>query len=118
VNDPGTRYKRGRRGVATVVPPPARGKMGEGVDERMTDSLHVFTGRITRVREEPTGREGRVSVGGAGAWVALDLVPDARVGDAVLVHAGVALALVRERDPVAASGIPLPLRGGGQVGGQ
>jgi hydrogenase maturation factor len=40
------------------------------------------------------------------------------VGDTVLVHAGVALALVRERDPVAASDIPLPLRGGGQVGGQ
>jgi hydrogenase maturation factor len=64
----------------------------------MSESTHVFAGRITLVREELTGRVGRVSVRGAGAWVALDLVPEAREGDAVLVHAGVALALVREPD--------------------
>jgi hydrogenase maturation factor len=39
---------------------------------------------------------GRVSVRGARVEVALDLVPDAGPGDAVLVHAGVALAIVRE----------------------
>jgi hydrogenase maturation factor len=71
----------------------------------MTESLHVFTGRITRVREESAGREGRVSVGGAGAWVALDLVPDAREGDTVLVHAGVALARVRGPDASAGRGV-------------
>lgn len=74
----------------------------------MTDSLHVFAGRITRVREEPTGREGLVSVGGAGRWVVLDLVPEAQEGDTVLVHAGVALALVTDPDnaePVAAGSL-------------
>lgn len=42
------------------------------------------------------GGSGRISVRGALMAVALDLVPQARVGDSVLVQAGVALALVRE----------------------
>lgn len=56
----------------------------------------VFTGRVVELREEPAGRVGRVSVRGARVDVSLDLVPEARRGDAVLVHAGVALALVRD----------------------
>ena len=62
----------------------------------MSESTHVFAGRITDLRECAEGRIGRVSVRGARALVALDLVPEAREGDTVLVHAGVALSLVRE----------------------
>jgi hydrogenase maturation factor len=56
----------------------------------------VFTGRVASVLDRPEGRAGLVGVRGARLDVALDLVPDARVGDTVLVHAGVALSVVRE----------------------
>ena len=67
----------------------------------MSESTHVFAGRITDLRDAAEGRIGRVSVRGARVLVALDLVPEAQEGDTVLVHAGVALSLVREdkRDP-------------------
>jgi hydrogenase maturation factor len=45
-----------------------------------------------------------VSVRGAMVEVALDLVPEAGEGDTVLVHAGVALSIVRE-DEAAVAGV-------------
>jgi hydrogenase maturation factor len=54
----------------------------------------VFAGRVVEVEDEPDGRVGLVSVRGARTSILLDLVPEARAGDTVLVHAGVALALV------------------------
>ncbi len=60
------------------------------------DGSHVVTARLLSVEDGPDGRRGRVSVRGATVEVALDLVPEARVGDSVLVHAGVALSRVRE----------------------
>jgi hydrogenase maturation factor len=62
----------------------------------MMDGPQVLTGRVLSVHEGPGGRLGRVSVRGATVEVALDLVPEAGVGDSVLVHAGVALSRVRE----------------------
>jgi len=55
----------------------------------------VFTGRVVGLEEGPDGRVGRVSVRGARVRVLLDLVPEAKAGDTALVHAGVALSLVR-----------------------
>lgn len=72
----------------------------------MTDGTLVFTGRVASVVDGPEGRVGRVSVRGAKVDVALDLVPEAREGDTVLVHAGVALSIVREEVAVAASVAP------------
>ncbi len=63
----------------------------------MMEGTHLFTGRLLEVREEPGGSVGRVSVRGARVEVALDLVPGARAGDDVLVHAGVALTIVKDR---------------------
>ena len=60
----------------------------------MMEGTHVFTGRIVEIREDSSGKVGRVSVRGARVDVALDLVPGARTGDDVLVHAGVALSVV------------------------
>jgi len=57
-------------------------------------STHVFTGRLVERREDAAGPVGSVSVRGARVVVALDLVPDAREGDSLLVHAGVALAVL------------------------
>ena len=62
----------------------------------MSDAAPVFTARLVELREGPFGRVGRVSVRGARTEVLLDLVPGARAGDAVLVHGGVALSLVRD----------------------
>lgn len=62
----------------------------------MSQASLVFSGRLTEVRDGAEGRVGRVSVRGARAEVALDLVPEAREGDTVLVHAGVALSLLGE----------------------
>jgi hydrogenase maturation factor len=62
----------------------------------MTDGPLVFAARLVEVRETAEGRVGRVSVRGARTEVALDLVSEAREGDTVLVHAGVALSLVKE----------------------
>jgi len=62
----------------------------------VSDGPLVFTARLVEVRETAEGRAGRVSVRGARTEVALDLVPEAREGDTVLVHAGVALSLVKD----------------------
>jgi len=62
--------------------------------------MSLFVGHIVRTMETPGGREAIVSVRGAGRVVLLDAVPHARRGDAVLVEAGVALAIVHgERLP-------------------
>jgi len=62
----------------------------------MSGAAPVFTARLVDLREGPHGRVGRVSVRGACTDVLLDLVPEASAGHAVLVHVGVALALVRD----------------------
>jgi hydrogenase maturation factor len=62
----------------------------------MMDGSAVVTARIVDLCEAAHGRSGRVSVRGALVEVALDLVPGARAGDSVLVHAGVALSIVRD----------------------
>jgi len=67
------------------------------------DGTLVFTGRVASVHTLPEGRVGRVSVRGARVDVALDLVPEARAGDTVLVHAGVALSVVREGEAAGAA---------------
>jgi len=58
--------------------------------------MNLFVGKIVSVRQSGSGRWGAVSVRGACAEVALDLVPQAQPGDSVLLHAGVALALMTE----------------------
>jgi hydrogenase maturation factor len=62
----------------------------------MMEGTLVYTGRIVEVRDGPAGVVGQVSVRGARVEVALDLVPGARAGDDVLVHAGVALSIVED----------------------
>jgi hydrogenase maturation factor len=64
----------------------------------MIDGPAVFAGRVVELHVGPDGREGRISVRGARMRVMLDLVPEAVAGDTVLVHAGVALSLLRGAD--------------------
>ncbi len=65
----------------------------------MMASPQVVAGRVVALRPGGPWRLGRVSVRGAEIEVALDLVAEARVGDVVLVHAGVALCIVHDRCP-------------------
>lgn len=46
--------------------------------------------------EDPLTREGRVDFGGVQRSVSLALVPEARVGDYVLVHVGFAISVLDE----------------------
>ncbi|HTX53081.1 MAG TPA: HypC/HybG/HupF family hydrogenase formation chaperone [Candidatus Baltobacteraceae bacterium] len=57
--------------------------------------MSLFIGRLIEARQTPEGREGTVSLRGALRAIALDAVPEAGVGDAVLVEAGAAVAVVR-----------------------
>ena len=66
--------------------------------------MTTFVGRVIEARRTPEGREGVVSLRGALRVVALDAVPEARVGDAVLVEAGAAVAVVREAEPISTGG--------------
>lgn len=55
----------------------------------------AIPGRITQVRDAVAGmRHGRVLFGGAARDVNLTFVPDADVGDYVIVHVGIALSIV------------------------
>jgi hydrogenase expression/formation protein HypC len=48
--------------------------------------------------EDPVFRTGRVSFGGVVKSVSLACVPEAKVGDYVLVHVGMALSIVDEKE--------------------
>jgi hydrogenase maturation factor len=58
--------------------------------------VSLFVGRIEMVQETEAGRSGVVTVRGARREVALDCVPEAGVGDSVLVSAGVALSRIED----------------------
>lgn len=56
-------------------------------------------GKILRIEENPLGMTmGTVSFGGINKEVCLAYVPEARVGDYVIVHVGFALNTVDERE--------------------
>ena len=52
----------------------------------------AIPGRIDRIAETPAGRTAQVQFGGITREVHLDFVPEAIVGDYVLVHVGFALS--------------------------
>jgi hydrogenase expression/formation protein HypC len=55
-------------------------------------------GKIVSVVGEDTTRTGMVSFGGVNKEACLAFVPDAEVGDYVLVHAGFAISIVDEAE--------------------
>lgn len=60
----------------------------------------AIPGKITAITtdEDNPFRSGKVSFGGISREVNLSLVPDARVGDYVLVHVGAAISMVDEAE--------------------
>jgi hydrogenase expression/formation protein HypC len=55
-------------------------------------------GKILSISGDDTTRMGRVSFGGVGKEASLAFVPEAKVGDYVLVHAGFAISVVDEAE--------------------
>ncbi len=55
-------------------------------------------GKILETREENGSRFGRVQFGGVTRQIQLDFVPEAAVGDYVIVHVGFALSKVNEEE--------------------
>ena len=55
-------------------------------------------GKILNVRGSDTMRTGTVSFGGVSKEACLAFVPEAKVGDYVLVHAGFAISVVDESE--------------------
>lgn len=72
-------------------------------------------GRIIGIseNEDPLRRTGRVDFEGAAKEVSLAYVPEARIGDYVIVHVGVALGVV---DPAEAEKVFSYLRGMDELG--
>lgn len=60
----------------------------------------AIPGKITAITEEldTTFRKGKVSFGGIIKEINLFMVPEARIGDFVLVHVGVAINIVDEEE--------------------
>ena len=60
----------------------------------------AIPGKITAITAEldQTFRMGKVSFGGVNKEVNLSMVPEARVGDYVMVHVGVAISVVDEEE--------------------
>ena len=55
-------------------------------------------GKILETKEENGSRLGRVQFGGITRQVQLDFVPEARIGDYVIVHVGFALSKVNAEE--------------------
>lgn len=56
--------------------------------------MNLLVGRIIAIESNEDGRMATVSVKGAIARVPLMLIPDATIGDTVLIESGVAIAKV------------------------
>ncbi|HEY4485036.1 MAG TPA: HypC/HybG/HupF family hydrogenase formation chaperone [Nitrospiria bacterium] len=57
--------------------------------------MNLMTGEIVEIYRDESLAMGKLRVGGALVCAVLDFVPEARVGDRVVVESGVAIARVR-----------------------
>lgn len=58
----------------------------------------AIPGKILSIEEESNPKIAKVSFGGAIKNICIDWVPEARVGDYVLVHVGFALSIIDEKE--------------------
>jgi len=73
-----------------------------GVDPvRAADGAAALAGPQPADAEDSLWRQAEVDFGGVRQQVSLACLPEARVGDRVLVHVGLALSLVRDDEPAA-----------------
>jgi len=62
-------------------------------------------GRIVEIADEGLARAARVSFGGLVKQISLAVLPEARVGDYVMVHAGFAISVVDEAEAAEVWGV-------------
>ncbi|MCE5240749.1 HypC/HybG/HupF family hydrogenase formation chaperone [bacterium] len=62
-------------------------------------------GQIVETAEEGLARTARVSFGGLVKQISLAVLPEARVGDYVMVHAGFAISVVDEAEAAEVWGV-------------
>lgn len=55
-------------------------------------------GKITEITQTPAAKMGKVDFGGVVREVCLEAVPEAEIGNYVIVHAGFALNVLSERE--------------------
>ena len=55
-------------------------------------------GKITEITQTPAAKLGKVDFGGVVREVCLEAVPEAQIGNYVIVHAGFALNILSERE--------------------
>lgn len=55
-------------------------------------------GKITQILETPGLKMGKVDFGGVFREVCLEAVPEAKIGEYVIVHAGFALSVLSEKE--------------------
>jgi hydrogenase expression/formation protein HypC len=58
----------------------------------------AIPGKITHITESDGIRSGRILFGGIARQSCLDFVPEAKIGDYVLVHVGFAISVVDKED--------------------
>jgi len=58
----------------------------------------AIPGKITEILETPGLKMGRVDFGGVFREVCLEAVPEAQIGNYVIVHAGFALSVLSEKE--------------------
>lgn len=58
----------------------------------------AIPGKVLETEQEGESRLGRVEFGGITRKVSLDLVPEAQVGDYVIVHVGFAISKLDEQE--------------------
>ena len=54
--------------------------------------------RIKEIADDPLQKRGKVNFGGIAKEISLAYVPEAKVGDYVIVHVGFALSIVEENE--------------------
>jgi hydrogenase expression/formation protein HypC len=58
----------------------------------------AIPGKVAEIQEQEGVRTGRVLFGGIARQACLDFVPEARVGDFVMVHVGFAISVVDKEE--------------------
>ncbi len=58
----------------------------------------AIPGKIVSIEENSNPKMAKVSFGGALKNICIDWVPEAKIGDYVLVHVGMALSIIDEKE--------------------
>ena len=78
-------------GAAAAAPP---GAAPPGAVAPLADVALAGSAAAGSASDDPLWRVAEVDFGGVRQWVSLACLPQARIGDQVLVHVGIALSLV------------------------